>query len=74
MTFSEILQNLPWYKRLAVLRINKDQTQDGIAKQIGVHPDTLRAWESGKQYPSRVSRRLLAKFYGVVETEIFGER
>jgi transcriptional regulator with XRE-family HTH domain len=74
MTFNEIITNLSWPKRLAVLRINKDLSQGEIAKQLGVHLDTYRRWESGEQYPSRVSRRLLAKYHNVSEIEIFGER
>lgn len=73
MTLSAKIQAMPWHKKLVALRLHTGLNQVDFASDIGVHPDTYRAWERGRHYPGRLARKMLAKYHGVTEIEIFGE-
>ena len=66
------MQALPWNKKLMTLRIYKGLTQEVIAEELGIHPDSYRAWENGRHYPGRLARRTLVRYHGVTEIEVFG--
>lgn len=46
-------------------------TQAGLARQIGVDPDTVRKWETGAQQPRRRMARKIAKALGVDVEELW---
>jgi DNA-binding transcriptional regulator YiaG len=73
MTLSTKIQALPWNKKLIALRLYTGLNQTDFAQSLAVHVDTYRGWERGRHYPGRLARRMLAKYHGVTEIEIFGD-
>lgn len=56
---------------LAAARVNKGLKQGEAAKQIGVMPQTLRNWETGKTAPKPAQVATMCKIYGVTWDDIF---
>lgn len=70
--FTEIVVNAPWYKKIAILRILKGWTQKEAAIKCGTDQRIYWNWENGKYFPRNISRRAIAKAFGVSVDEIFG--
>lgn len=56
---------------LAAARVNAGLSQKDAAKLIGVHPSTLRNYESGKTSPDWDVVRKIEKAYGISIDYIF---
>ena len=57
-------------KRMKQLRDDQGLKRDWVAKQLGVHYNTIKNWELGKTRPGPKEVLFLAEVYGV-EPEIF---
>lgn len=68
---SEIFKELPWNKKLEVLRVIKEWTQREAAEKCNTTQKVYWAWESGEQYPRKNSRIAIAKAFEVTQEEIF---
>lgn len=68
----EMVENAPWNKKIAVLRILKGWTQEEAAEKCGTDQRIYWNWENGISYPRTISRRAIARAFGVPVEEIFG--
>ncbi len=50
---------------LKAIRVNKNLTQEEVAKELGISPATLSRWESGSRSPRLSELKKLLDFYGV---------
>lgn len=55
---------------LKALRVNKGLTQMDAAKMLGISPDTLARWETGKTYPDVADIVRIEKLYNVEYSNI----
>ena len=58
-------------KRLKDLRDERGLKRKWVAKQLGVHYDTVKYWELGKTRPGPKGILFLAKVYGVEPEEFY---
>jgi transcriptional regulator with XRE-family HTH domain len=73
MTYIEIMDKLPWNKKMAALRAAMGLSQEEAADICGTTRKNLFLWEQAKTYPRLNSRRAIARAYGLPEEEIFGQ-
>jgi DNA-binding XRE family transcriptional regulator len=73
MTYIEIMDKLPWNKKLVALRVAKELTQEQAAEICGTTRKHLYKWEKGQSYPRKNSRKAIAMAYEVPVEEIFGQ-
>lgn len=52
-------------------RIEKQLTQEQLAKQMGVEKDTIAEWEDDKEYPDMDSLIVLVKLLGISLDSLF---
>jgi transcriptional regulator with XRE-family HTH domain len=71
LTLHKAIENLPWNKRLEVLRIAFGLTQTEAAELCGTTQKVYWLWESGKSYPRNNSRKAITTAFGVKMDEIF---
>jgi len=57
--------------KLKFHRVMRDQTQEEVAKAIGVSRQTIHAIEKNKFVPSVQTAMLLAKYFGLSVEELF---
>lgn len=69
---NELFKKLPWNKKIQVLRIVKEWTQQEAAERCNTNQKNFWNWESGKSYPNKNSRLIISKVFEVDESEIFG--
>jgi len=50
---------------LKAARVNAGMSQKEAAKELGIYPDTLSRYETGKAYPKVTLVFNMAKLYGV---------
>lgn len=50
---------------LAALRVNKNLTQEEMAKEVGVKKGTWQNWETGKTFPNVPEIKKIETFFGV---------
>lgn len=70
---SDLIKNLPWNKKIEVLRTIKGWTQDEAAEKCNTVQKAYWSWESGNRFPRKNSRIAIARAFGVKEQEIFEE-
>lgn len=68
---SEIIKNLPWNKKIEVLRIAKGWTQEEAASRCCTSLKNYWNWEKGINYPRKLSQRAIASAFNVNAQEIF---
>jgi len=56
---------------LAAARVNKKIKQGEAAKKLGIMPQTLRNWESGKTSPSAAQFQKICELYEIRPDQIF---
>jgi transcriptional regulator with XRE-family HTH domain len=61
-------------RRVATGRHAKGLTQDGLAAEIGVSPESVKKWEQGLRYPGIDHRRLLAARLDIPLAELSADR
>ncbi|HEY5531485.1 MAG TPA: helix-turn-helix transcriptional regulator [Candidatus Anoxymicrobiaceae bacterium] len=72
VTDSEVLEyDCAFAVRMKALRDERGLKRDWIAKQLGVHYNTLKNWELGKAHPGTRELLALAKIYHVDAAEFF---
>jgi DNA-binding transcriptional regulator YiaG len=58
-------------KRMRSLRDDRGLKRDWVAKQLGVHYNTLKNWELGKAHPGTRELLALSRLYHVEPTDFF---
>jgi DNA-binding transcriptional regulator YiaG len=58
-------------ERMKVLRDERGLKRDWVARQLGVHYNTLKNWELGKAHPGTREILALSKIYHVDPGEFF---
>ncbi|MCH5213443.1 MAG: helix-turn-helix transcriptional regulator [Oscillospiraceae bacterium] len=58
--------------KLKQLRTDKNMTQLQLANALGINQGMLSRWESGATAPSLKLRRLIADYFEMSVSEIFG--
>lgn len=69
----ELFNNLPWYKKIEVLRTIKGLSQEEAAKKCFTNQKSFWSWESGQVYPRKNNRLAIARLFELEESEIFGQ-
>lgn len=69
----KIFSELPWYKKIKILRIVNDWEQDEAAEKCGTSKRIYWNWENGVCMPIKNNRRYIAKAFGVPEEDIFSK-
>lgn len=67
----EFFNELPWNKKLEVLRAGKGWGQREAGKKCLTNSKNYWLWENGKSYPRLASRKAIADAYGVKMEDIF---
>jgi len=68
-----IIKELPWYKKLEILRIAHNWTMEQAAEKCGTSKRIYWNWENGVCIPIRNNRKFIAKAFDVPANEIFHE-
>ncbi len=68
---NEIIEKLPWNKKIEILRISKGWTQTEAALKCFTGQKNYWSWENGIAYPRKNSRRAIAQAFNIKEEEIF---
>lgn len=71
MSMAKIVENLPWYKKLEILRTIKEWNQRETAEKCGVDKKIYWNWENGKFIPVERNRKVIAKVFDVSEDDLF---
>lgn len=66
-----IFKKLPWNKRIEVLRVVKGWNQKEAAERCITNQKVYWLWERGKCYPRLISKKAIARAYGVNVEDIF---
>ena len=67
----QMFDELPWYKKMAVLRAAKGWGQREAARVCLTNSKNYWVWEKGKSYPRLASRKAIAKAYELKMKDIF---
>lgn len=67
----DIFKNLPWYKKIEILRVIYGWKQTEAADKCLTHQKVYWLWEKGKKYPRLASRKAIADAYGLRIEDIF---
>lgn len=67
----DIIENLPWNKKMEVLRIANNWSQEEAARRCFTGQKNYWSWEKGVVYPRRNSRRAISQAFKVKENDIF---
>jgi len=65
---NKMFQELPWYRKLEVLRAIKGWSQDEAAEKCGTGQKTYWSWEKGIVNPRYNSKRAICMAFGVDES------
>lgn len=60
-------------KNLRKLRLSKEYTQEQVAEQLEVSPQSVSRWECGSTFPDVMILPQIAKLYGVTVDDLFKE-
>jgi transcriptional regulator with XRE-family HTH domain len=66
------IQELPWNKKILILRVARDWSQVEAAERCGTTQKVWWTWENGKKYPRYNSQRAIARIFNVSVKELFG--
>ncbi|MBE6068054.1 MAG: helix-turn-helix transcriptional regulator [Clostridium lundense] len=66
-----IVNKLPWYKKIEVLRVINGWSQTEAANKCLTHQKGYWLWEKGRNYPRLASRKAIADAYGLKIEDIF---
>jgi DNA-binding transcriptional regulator YiaG len=65
--------DLAFARRMKSLRDDRGLKRDWVARQVGVHYNTLKNWELGKAHPGTKELLALSRIYHVGPDEFFKE-
>lgn len=68
---AELVEALPWYKKLRILQLMAGWDVHETARRYGSHPKNVWAWNEGKNLPQRRSRKAIANAHDLNITDIF---
>lgn len=68
---NDIISNLPWNKRIEVLRVTKGWSQYKAAEKCNTNQKTYWNWETGASYPRKNSQLAIARAFCIDINEIF---
>ncbi len=71
MKIIELVQNLTWNQKIAVLRTINRWSQEEAAEKCGTDKRIYWGWENGTNYPRLNSRKAIASAFKVSMEEIF---
>ena len=60
--------------RLKQLRLNKNISQEAIAKELMTSRSTYAKWENGIRIPNSASLELIAKYFDITVEELFDNK
>ena len=60
-------------KKISELRKEKGITQEELADKLGVSPQAVSKWESGKSAPSTTNLLALAELFGLTAEDLLKE-
>lgn len=69
----ELVKHLSWNKKLEILRIANDWSQEEAARECGTTKKNFWLWETGRTIPRFNSKRAIAMAFKVSMEEIFDE-
>jgi DNA-binding XRE family transcriptional regulator len=69
----EMYNNLPWNEKIRVFRVGNKWNQVLAGKKCCTNPKNFWEWESGKHYPNRENRKIIARIFGLEVEHIFSE-
>lgn len=67
----EIFGELPWHRKIAMLRAAKGWSQREAGKKCLTNGKNYWTWEKGKSYPRLASRKAIADAFGLKIEDIF---
>ncbi|GAA0741637.1 XRE family transcriptional regulator [Clostridium oceanicum] len=67
----KLFNDLPWYTKIHVLRVIKGWNQTEAASKCLTNQKGYWLWENGRNYPRLLSRKSIAKAYGLEIEDIF---
>jgi len=70
---ADLFKELPWNKKIEVLRTMKGWSQEEAAEECFTGQKAYWGWEKGNNFPRKNSRRAIARAFDISEKEIFGE-
>lgn len=70
---NEIINKLPWNKKIEILRIAKGWSQEETANRCCTSAKTYWNWERGLNMPRKLSKMSIARAFEVPIEEIFGQ-
>ncbi len=68
---NELINSLPWYKKLLILRMAKGWSQEEAAQECCTSVKNYWNWERGINMPRKLSKRAIAAAFQVPLKEIF---
>jgi DNA-binding XRE family transcriptional regulator len=71
MIMSKLLNSVTWNKKMELLRIVNNWTQEEAAKKCNTNQKMYWSWEKGKNYPRKRSQILIAGAFDVKVNDIF---
>lgn len=71
MVIDNLIKNLPWYKKIEILRRANNWTQEEAAEKCSTNQKMYWSWEKGKNYPRKSSQLSIARAYKVKVEDIF---
>ena len=60
-------------RKISALRMQRGWPPAELARRIGVHWNSVRGWESGKNEPSITKFAAIARIFGVSLDDLYGE-
>lgn len=71
MVLKNEIEKVPWNIKLLIARTLLGLSQEQAAEKIGTTQKVVWQWESGRSIPREVSRKAIARAYGVNYNELF---
>ncbi len=67
------MENISFAKNLRRFRLEKGMTQEQLAEELGISPQSVSRWECGNTMPDVMLLPKLARIYGVTVDDLFRE-
>lgn len=71
MIINELIADLSWNKKIEVLRVAHNWTQEETADKCNTTQKMYWSWEKGKNYPRKRSQKSIARVFNVKVEDIF---
>lgn len=74
MTINSLIKELPWNKRMELLRVAKNLSQREMAEKCGTTQKVYWDWENGNREPSGMNKKIICRVLRVNKEELFGNK